>query len=329
MTATPPLSIPDAPALLAAVLELGRDLHLEKDERELTQTFLEQLAVLFPRRAIAVRVVDVRSSEPARCYARVRRVPRRRRARSHRRQGVVGREDAAQERGRRDARVKIDAIAGTRRSPASPPASRCRWSRRRRAVRRARRRLPARQRRARTSTSRWSCRSRTSSRSRCARCACTTTRSALRDYQARLLDQRERADPRHRSAWRITVCNRALLELTGFTRDELLGRDVRDFICRRSAPAADRARSRPRSPASTTPRSTVMLPTRAGRPRAHGVVDRAGRRAGGRADRSRRSSRSARISRRSTRCSSRSSAPSGSRRSASSPPASSTSSTTR
>nr|MBA2544811.1 PAS domain S-box protein [Deltaproteobacteria bacterium] len=31
-------------------------------------------------------------------------------------------------------------------------------------------------------------------------------------------------------SWRITVCNRALLELTGFGRDEILGRDVRDFI---------------------------------------------------------------------------------------------------
>src|ERR1051325_6084906 len=30
--------------------------------------------------------------------------------------------------------------------------------------------------------------------------------------------------------WRITVCNRALLELVGFSRAEVLGRDVRDFI---------------------------------------------------------------------------------------------------
>src|SRR5262249_6354569 len=69
LVTTPPLSIPDAPQLLAAVLELGRELHLEKDERALVQTFLEQLSVLFPRRAIAVRVVDARSTEPARCYA--------------------------------------------------------------------------------------------------------------------------------------------------------------------------------------------------------------------------------------------------------------------
>jgi PAS domain S-box-containing protein len=31
-------------------------------------------------------------------------------------------------------------------------------------------------------------------------------------------------------SWRITVCNRALLELVGRGRDEVVGRDVRDFI---------------------------------------------------------------------------------------------------
>jgi PAS domain S-box-containing protein len=52
----------------------------------------------------------------------------------------------------------------------------------------------------------------------------------LRDYQARLLESANALILGIDRAWRITVCNRALLELTGFARDEVLGRDVRDFI---------------------------------------------------------------------------------------------------
>jgi PAS domain S-box-containing protein len=52
----------------------------------------------------------------------------------------------------------------------------------------------------------------------------------LRDYQARLLESANALILGIDRSWRITVCNRALLELTGFSRDEVLGRDVRDFI---------------------------------------------------------------------------------------------------
>jgi two-component system NtrC family sensor kinase len=52
----------------------------------------------------------------------------------------------------------------------------------------------------------------------------------LRDYQARLLEAANALILGIDRSWRITVCNRALLELTGFSRDEVLGRDVRDFI---------------------------------------------------------------------------------------------------
>ncbi|MBA3821548.1 MAG: PAS domain S-box protein, partial [Deltaproteobacteria bacterium] len=52
----------------------------------------------------------------------------------------------------------------------------------------------------------------------------------LRDYQARLLESANALILGIDRGWRITVCNRALLELTGFGRDEVLGRDVRDFI---------------------------------------------------------------------------------------------------
>ncbi|MEO8705485.1 MAG: ATP-binding protein [Kofleriaceae bacterium] len=52
----------------------------------------------------------------------------------------------------------------------------------------------------------------------------------LRDYQSRLLESANALILGIDRSWRITVCNRALLDLTGFERDEVLGRDVRDFI---------------------------------------------------------------------------------------------------
>jgi PAS domain S-box-containing protein len=52
----------------------------------------------------------------------------------------------------------------------------------------------------------------------------------LRDYQARLLESANALILGIDRSWRITVANRALCELTGVTRDELLGRDMRDFI---------------------------------------------------------------------------------------------------
>ncbi|MBL0216452.1 MAG: PAS domain-containing protein [Myxococcales bacterium] len=52
----------------------------------------------------------------------------------------------------------------------------------------------------------------------------------LRDYQARLLESANALILGIDRSWRITVCNRAMLELTGYARDEVLGRDIRDFI---------------------------------------------------------------------------------------------------
>jgi PAS domain S-box-containing protein len=54
--------------------------------------------------------------------------------------------------------------------------------------------------------------------------------SGLRDYQARLLDSANALILGVDRAWRITVCNRALLDLVGMRRDDLLGLDMRDFI---------------------------------------------------------------------------------------------------
>jgi two-component system, NtrC family, sensor kinase len=54
----------------------------------------------------------------------------------------------------------------------------------------------------------------------------------LRDYQARLIEHANALIVGIDKTWRITVANRALLDLTGFTRDEVLGRDLRDFLPR-------------------------------------------------------------------------------------------------
>jgi PAS domain S-box-containing protein len=52
----------------------------------------------------------------------------------------------------------------------------------------------------------------------------------LRDYQSRLLENANALILGVDHGWRITACNRALLELVGLSRDNVLGRDVRDFI---------------------------------------------------------------------------------------------------
>jgi PAS domain S-box-containing protein len=85
----------------------------------------------------------------------------------------------------------------------------------------------------------------------------------LRDYQARLLDSANALILGIDRTWRITVCNRALLELTGTTRDEVLGRDVRDFITgeqRQQLTTAFSAALAGQHHAAFT----VMLPTRKG-----------------------------------------------------------------
>jgi PAS domain S-box-containing protein len=84
----------------------------------------------------------------------------------------------------------------------------------------------------------------------------------LRDYQARLLDSANALILGIDRSWRITVCNRALLDLVGATRDDMLGRDVRDFISadqRHALMTAFAAALAGQHHAAVT----VMLPTRA------------------------------------------------------------------
>jgi PAS domain S-box-containing protein len=85
----------------------------------------------------------------------------------------------------------------------------------------------------------------------------------LRDYQARLLDSANALILGIDRTWRVTVCNRALLDLTGVTRDDVLGRDVRDFISGDQRHALTTAFSAALS-GQHHAAFTVMLPTREG-----------------------------------------------------------------
>lgn len=62
------LTLPSARDLLDGVLTLSREVHLEMDEPALVERFLRTLATLFPGRAMAVRALDPRTAEGARCY---------------------------------------------------------------------------------------------------------------------------------------------------------------------------------------------------------------------------------------------------------------------
>jgi two-component system NtrC family sensor kinase len=52
----------------------------------------------------------------------------------------------------------------------------------------------------------------------------------LRDYQSRLVEHANALIVGIDRTWRVTVCNRALVELTGVPRDEIIGRDLRDLL---------------------------------------------------------------------------------------------------
>ena len=103
--------------------------------------------------------------------------------------------------------------------------------------------------------------------------------TGLRDYQARLLDSANALILGIDRNWRVTVCNRALLELTGQTRGELLGRDLRDFIStdqRQQLTPAFAAALAGQHHAAVT----VMLPTRTGPVRSVWAIAPVGRSGG-------------------------------------------------
>ena len=229
---------PREDAVASVMLELGRELHLEHSEGALCDRFLRALAGLFPERLLAVRVVDLRATEEARCY-------------------VLGGE-LRPELGRERMTIKQSAVVKTRLKTAVAASARLRLSPRwdspfpgvacgfavplvaagelygvldvgyplgldlaavdEPLV------LPVANQLA---------------------LALRTQRlwrdsQGLRDFQARLIENANALIIGVDHAWRITVCNRALLELMGAERDRVLGRDVRDLL-----PPDERARLTP------------------------------------------------------------------------------------
>jgi len=222
------LPVPDAPQLLTAVLELGRELHLESGEADLVNRFLASLGVLFAQRAIAVRVLDIRSNEPARCY-------------------VVGgalRDGVERER----IVVKESSVAKTRLKSAVTASARLRldsrWDSPFRAMATgfavplvASGELygvldvgypPGLDASASDEPLVLPIANHLSVALRNLRLHRESV--ALRDYQARLIEHANALIVGIDRNWRITVCNRALLELVGMTRDELVGTDLRDAL---------------------------------------------------------------------------------------------------
>jgi two-component system NtrC family sensor kinase len=222
------LPAPSEAAQLLAMRELANELPLAASEQVIVERVLDVLAALFPQRAIAIRVLDVRGREPLRAYARG--APLRDGIAS---EGVVFTEHALA-RARLKGAVAASARVMTRERWDSPftgvatgfalplasagelfgvldlgylPGDDTRPSDEPIA-------LPV---------------------ASGLAIALRTVRLhedavGLRDYQARLLDSANALILGIDRSWRITVCNRALLELTGTMRDELIGRDVRDFI---------------------------------------------------------------------------------------------------
>jgi PAS domain S-box-containing protein len=238
MTATGEARDPRADAVASAMLELGRELHLEESEAALCDRFLGVLAGLFPERLLAVRVVDLRSNEEVRCYAL----------------GGTLRPDLARER----LTIKDRAVPKTRLKTAVAASARLRLSPRWEppfphvaagfavplvsagelyglldvgyplgldlAAADEPLVLPI--------ANQLALALRTQRLWRDAQ--------GLRDFQSRLIEHANALIIGVDHAWRVTVCNRALLELMGAQRERVLGRDVRDLL-----PADERARLTP------------------------------------------------------------------------------------
>ena len=217
-------------AQLAALHELTTELPTATSETALVERALEILAKLFPGRALCIRVVDVRTRDPARTYARSGAL----------RDGVAGEGITITEAALARAKLKSAVAASARLhlrdrwdSPFTGMATGFA--------------LPLAaggelygvldigyspsgdgNARAGDEPVAWPLAMHLAVGLRAIRLADDAL--GLRDYQARLLESANALILGIDRAWRITVCNRAMLELTGYSRDEVLGRDVRDFI---------------------------------------------------------------------------------------------------
>lgn len=230
--------LPNQSAVAAVMLELGRELHLELSESELCDRFLARLATLFPDRRIAVRVLDPRTREPA----RIRVVG------GTLRTGLASERVTIKESSIVKTRLKTAVCASARVHVASRwdspfaevaagfavplvssgelyglldvgyPLGVDRGSEDEPLVLPVANQLALALRNVRL----W------------------RDAHRMRDFQARLIDNANALILGIDRRWQITVCNRALLELTGYTRDELLGSDLRDLL-----PADQRPRLTP------------------------------------------------------------------------------------
>jgi len=229
------LTTPSADALLAAVLELGREIHLEMDEPSLVDLFCRTMKRLFPCRFVAVRVVDILADDSARVYC----------ATGGLRRGVD----------KERLTLKPSSVTKTRLKTALAESARLRISNRWDSPFEGTAAgfavplvaagelygvldvgyplgvdgsatdeplmLPM--------------ANHLSVALRNQRLHLETTN--LRDYQARLIEEANALILGIGPDWRINVCNRAICRLTAFERQELLGRDLRDWV-----PADDHAR---------------------------------------------------------------------------------------
>ncbi|MBK9037461.1 MAG: PAS domain-containing protein [Myxococcales bacterium] len=229
------LVVPEAAAVATVMLELGGEVFREVAEADLCGRFLATVARLFPERPLALRVVDLRTREPARVYTI----------------GARARTGLEYE----PLTVKATAIDKTHLHPAVAASARLRQAARWDApfphvavgfavpvvaagelyglldvgyplgqpVIAADEPLVI------PLVNQLALALRTHRLWRDAQ--------GLRDFQARLIDHANALIVGIDNCWRVTVCNQALLTLTGFARDEVVGRDLRDFL-----PPHDRSR---------------------------------------------------------------------------------------
>lgn len=229
------MKTPSSRQVLEAVLRLASEIHLEMTEQQIVERFLDTLRALFPKRAIAIRTVDLHSRDPAR---------------------VCG-TGAELRFGVEDERVtlKQTAVDKTKLKPAVLSSARVRVSDRwdspfgglaigfsvplvasgelygvvdvgyplgaDNSAEDEGLVLPF--------------ANHLSVALRNERLHRETM--VLRDYNATLIEHANALILGVDRQWRITVCNQALSKLTGFPRDEVLGSDLRDFL-----PVEDRPR---------------------------------------------------------------------------------------
>jgi PAS domain S-box-containing protein len=214
--------------LLDSILRFGREVHLDMGEEQLVDAFLSGLVELFPRREVVIRVVDVRTTEPVRVYAKStelrdgletdRIVMKASSAKKTRLKEAVVESARVRLAERWESPFKglaagfsvplvaagelyglldIGYALGVDASEEDEPLV-----------------LPI--------------ANHLSVALRNQRLHRETT--LLRDYQSRLIEHANALILGVGRDWRITVCNRALCRITGYERSELMGRDLRDWL---------------------------------------------------------------------------------------------------